>query len=36
MTGIYKGLDPQGGLILESQGEKRTFFSAEIKTTKDE
>jgi len=36
MTGIYKGIDPQGGLILESQGEKRTFFSAEIKTTKDE
>ena len=36
MTGIYKGIDPQGGLILESQGEKRIFFSAEIKTTKDE
>ena len=33
-TGIYKGIDPRGGLILECHGEKMTFFSAEIKPTK--
>jgi BirA family biotin operon repressor/biotin-[acetyl-CoA-carboxylase] ligase len=35
VPGIYRGLDTQGGLILESQGKKRAFFSAEIKTMKD-
>jgi len=32
VPGIYKGVDTQGGLILESRGKRRAFFSAEIKT----
>lgn len=36
IVGIYKGINPQGGLILERQGERKSFFSAEIKTIKDE
>ena len=35
VSGIYRGIDSQGGLILESRGERRTFFSAEIKTMKN-
>jgi BirA family biotin operon repressor/biotin-[acetyl-CoA-carboxylase] ligase len=35
VPGIYRGIDTQGGLILESRGKRRAFFSAEIKTTKD-
>jgi BirA family biotin operon repressor/biotin-[acetyl-CoA-carboxylase] ligase len=35
VPGIYRGIDTQGGLILESQGKRRAFFSAEIKTMKD-
>lgn len=36
ISGIYKGIDSHGGLILETQGERKSFFSAEIKTIKDE
>jgi BirA family biotin operon repressor/biotin-[acetyl-CoA-carboxylase] ligase len=35
VPGVYRGIDTQGGLILESRGKRRAFFSAEIKTTKD-
>lgn len=35
VSGIYRGIDSQGGLILESRGERRTFFSAEIKTIRN-
>ena len=35
VSGIYRGIDSQGGLILESQGERRTFFSAEIETMRN-
>ena len=35
VPGIYRGIDTQGGLILESRGKKRAFFSAEIMTAKD-
>ena len=34
VSGIYRGIDSQGGLILEREGERRSFFSAEIKTMK--
>ncbi len=34
VSGIYRGIDTQGGLILESRGKRRSFFSAEIKTVK--
>lgn len=34
VPGIYRGIDTQGGLILESRGKRRAFFSAEIKTVK--
>lgn len=30
-TGIYKGLDSRGALVLEEGGKERTYFSAEIK-----
>jgi BirA family biotin operon repressor/biotin-[acetyl-CoA-carboxylase] ligase len=33
--GIYRGIDTQGGLILDSRGKIKSFFSAEIKTVKD-
>lgn len=36
ISGIYRGIDSRGGLILESQGEIRTFFSAEIKVMRNE
>jgi len=36
VSGIYRGIDTQGGLILESRGKRRPFFSAEIKAMKDE
>jgi len=32
LSGIYRGLDLQGGLILERDGLRESFFSAEIKT----
>jgi len=32
LSGVYRGLDPQGGLILERDGLRESFFSAEIKT----
>ncbi len=35
ISGIYKGINPQGGLVLEREGEERAFFSAEIKAVKD-
>jgi len=35
ISGIYKGINPQGGLVLERGGEERAFFSAEIKAIKD-
>jgi BirA family biotin operon repressor/biotin-[acetyl-CoA-carboxylase] ligase len=35
ISGIYKGINPRGGLVLERSGEERAFFSAEIKTVKD-
>lgn len=35
ISGIYKGINHQGGLVLERGGEERTFFSAEIKTVKE-
>jgi BirA family biotin operon repressor/biotin-[acetyl-CoA-carboxylase] ligase len=31
LSGVYRGLDPQGGLILERDGRRESFFSAEIK-----
>ncbi|NIO49021.1 MAG: biotin--[acetyl-CoA-carboxylase] ligase [Candidatus Aminicenantes bacterium] len=34
ISGIYRGIHSQGGLILESRGERKPFFSAEIKTKK--
>jgi BirA family biotin operon repressor/biotin-[acetyl-CoA-carboxylase] ligase len=34
VSGIYRGIDTQGGLILESRGKRRAFFSAEIKAMK--
>jgi BirA family biotin operon repressor/biotin-[acetyl-CoA-carboxylase] ligase len=34
VSGIYRGIDSQGGLILESGGKRRSFVSAEIKTRK--
>ncbi|MGD2246510.1 MAG: biotin--[acetyl-CoA-carboxylase] ligase [Candidatus Aminicenantes bacterium] len=35
VSGIYRGINPQGGLVLEREGEARAFFSAEIKDIKD-
>lgn len=35
-SGVYRGIDSDGGLILEINGEKRTFFAAEIKKIKEE
>jgi BirA family biotin operon repressor/biotin-[acetyl-CoA-carboxylase] ligase len=35
ISGIYKGINSQGGLVLERGGEERAFFSAEIKAVKD-
>ena len=35
ISGIYRGINPQGGLILESGEEETTYFSAEIKAVKD-
>lgn len=32
LSGIYRGLNPQGGLILERNGRRESFFSAQIKT----
>ncbi|NIM58518.1 MAG: biotin--[acetyl-CoA-carboxylase] ligase [Candidatus Aminicenantes bacterium] len=34
VSGIYRGVHSQGSLILESQGKRTSFFSAEIKTLK--
>jgi BirA family biotin operon repressor/biotin-[acetyl-CoA-carboxylase] ligase len=34
VSGIYRGIDSQGGLILESREKRRSFVSAEIKTRK--
>lgn len=34
LSGVYRGLDPQGGLILERNGLRESFFSAEIKTVR--
>jgi BirA family biotin operon repressor/biotin-[acetyl-CoA-carboxylase] ligase len=34
VSGIYRGIDSRGGLILESRGKKRSFVSAEVKTGK--
>jgi BirA family biotin operon repressor/biotin-[acetyl-CoA-carboxylase] ligase len=34
VSGIYKGIHSQGGLILERRGKRKSFFSAEIKTMK--
>jgi BirA family biotin operon repressor/biotin-[acetyl-CoA-carboxylase] ligase len=31
ISGIYRGIDPDGGLILEINGERRSFFTAEIR-----
>lgn len=31
ITGIYKGVDSQGGLVLEEGGKDKAYFSAEIK-----
>jgi len=36
VSGTYQGIDLLGGLILETRGERRSFFSAEIKTIKSE
>ncbi len=33
VSGIYRGITLQGGLILESEGEKKILFSAEVTTT---
>lgn len=35
-SGFFRGINSQGGLVLESQGKRRSFFSAEIKTIKNE
>jgi BirA family biotin operon repressor/biotin-[acetyl-CoA-carboxylase] ligase len=35
ISGIYRGINPQGGLVLESEGEKKILFSAEVMTKKD-
>ena len=35
VSGVYRGIHSQGSLILESQGKRKSFFSAEIKTMKD-
>jgi BirA family biotin operon repressor/biotin-[acetyl-CoA-carboxylase] ligase len=35
ISGIYRGINPQGGLVLESEGKKTTYFSAEIMVVKD-
>ncbi len=35
ISGIYRGISPQGGLVVESEGKKTTYFSAEIKAVKD-
>lgn len=35
ISGIYRGVNHQGGLILESGGRKKVHFSAEIRTIKD-
>jgi BirA family biotin operon repressor/biotin-[acetyl-CoA-carboxylase] ligase len=32
ISGIYRGINLQGGLILESKGEKKILFSAEVMT----
>lgn len=34
ISGIYRGIDLQGGLILECKGEKKILFSAEVTTLK--
>ncbi len=34
ISGIYRGINPQGGLILESEGKKKILFSAEVMTKK--
>jgi BirA family biotin operon repressor/biotin-[acetyl-CoA-carboxylase] ligase len=35
VSGIYRGIHSQGGLILESRGKRKSYFSAEIKTMKE-
>jgi BirA family biotin operon repressor/biotin-[acetyl-CoA-carboxylase] ligase len=35
ISGVYKGINSQGGLVLERGGKEKAFFSAEIKTAKD-
>jgi len=34
LTGIFRGIDAYGGLILEEKGKKKNFFSAEIEAIK--
>ena len=34
LSGVYRGLDPQGGLILERNGLRESFFSAEVMTVR--
>lgn len=36
IPGIYRGIDSQGGLILDRRGKRSSFFSAEIKRIKEE
>ena len=35
ISGFYRGISPQGGLVLESEGKEKTYFSAEITAVKD-
>jgi BirA family biotin operon repressor/biotin-[acetyl-CoA-carboxylase] ligase len=35
ISGIYSGISVQGGLVLESEGKKKTYFSSEITAVKD-
>ncbi|UCC39424.1 MAG: biotin--[acetyl-CoA-carboxylase] ligase [Candidatus Aminicenantes bacterium] len=36
ISGVYRGINRDGGLIVEIHGERRSFFSAEIKEIKEE
>lgn len=35
ISGIYRGINPQGGLLLERGGKEKAFFSAEIKAVQE-
>ena len=35
ISGVYKGINPQGGLVLEKEGKEKAFFSAEIKAVRN-